>query len=438
MKRKSFQIATFRFAIAALCLVLQVTHAHAVPEIPGAPQAQPIALTGGVIHPVSGGDLRDMTLLFDKGKIIAIGKDIPLPEGTQQIPLNGLHVYPSMIDADTQMGLVEIPSVRATRDLAEVGSINPNVKAQVAFNPDSELIPVTRSNGVLVVLTVPTGGLVSGTSAVMQLDGWSWEDMTVRADVAMHVQWPFFSLDQPESRRTALEELRKTLDMARAYQTASKAAGQGSGPAPEFDVRMEALLPVLDGRIKVIAHADEIQQIQSAVSFAKEQGLQLIIEGGYDAPLCAELLKEQQVPVIVGGVHRLPLRRADPYDTAFTVPAKLHEAGVKYCISGKERTANTRNLPYHASTAAAYGLSPEEALKSVTLYPAEILGVSDRLGSLEAGKDATLIITTGDPLEISSQVTMAFVQGRQVDLNNRHKRLWEKYKEKYRRQGIQQ
>ena len=205
-----------------------------------------------------------------------------------------------------------------------------------------------------------------------------------------------------------------------------------------MDLRWEAMLPVLHGDVPLIVDADDMQQIQAAVAFAEQQKVKLIIYGGYDAPHCAELLNKHDVAVIIGGVYRLPQRRSEPYDTPFTVAARLHEAGVRFCISGSGRfgASNVRNLPYHAAMAAAFGLPRDEALKSITSYPAEILGVANRIGTLAKGRDATFIVTDGDPLETTTQVEDAYVQGRQVDLNNRHKRLWKKYEEKYRRLGL--
>ncbi|HUY36854.1 MAG TPA: amidohydrolase family protein [Pirellulales bacterium] len=435
------------FWAAALLLVCSSAAALASPEIPGAPQMHPIALVGGVIHPISGPELREGVLLFEHGKIVAVGKDVALPADAEKIDLAGRHIYPGLIDAYTQLGLVEIPLVRATVDLSETGRVNPNVKAQVAVNPDSELIPVTRSGGVLTVLVAPSGGLLSGISAVMELDGWTWEQMTLRPSVGMHVTWPQMApihtwrfensaQEQLQSRDKSLGEIRRAVADARAYQTAKRARIAGDGPPGDFDARWEAMIPVLEGQLPLIVDADEIQQIQSALAFAERENLKLILLGGYDAPHCAELLKRRQVPVIVGGVYRLPRRKDDGVDVPFTVPARLREAGVTFCISGLERTSGVRNLPYHAGMAAAHGLPADEALKAVTLYPAQILGVADRIGSLEAGKDATLIVTTGDPLEIPTQVTRAFIEGREVQLGDRQKRLWEKYKEKYRRLGI--
>jgi imidazolonepropionase-like amidohydrolase len=240
-----------------------------------------------------------------------------------------------------------------------------------------------------------------------------------------------------------LTTIRQALADARAYQKAKLACADGKGAEPTHDARWEAMLAVLAGKTRVFIDADDVQQIQAALAFAEQEGLMPVIVGGYDAAECAALLKKHDVPVILGGVHRTPLRRDDDYDAAFTLPERLRALGIKFCIAGEiggasgSLPSNIRNLPYHAATAAAYGLPADEALRSITLSAAEVLGVADRLGSLDAGKDATLIVTTGDPLEITTQVTAAYVQGRAVDLNDRHKRLWTKYKEKYRRLGIE-
>ena len=308
----------------------------------------------------------------------------------------------------------------------------------MAINPDSELIPVTRANGVLLTLTTPTGGLISGTSAVIQLDGWTWEDMVLRAPAALHVRWPRMiippngesreeSTPSPtELRDQQLKRLADFFDEARHYHQAT----------PEHvDLRLEAMRAVLNGTIPVIARADTMAQIQAAVAFAADRNVKLVIEGGFDAPMCAPLLLEHDVPVIVSAVYRLPRRRFDPYDSAYTLPQRLHEKGIRFCISGVDRfgAANLRNLPYHAATAVAYGLPRAEAVKAITLYPAQILGVADRVGSLEVGRDATLIVADGDPLETTTHVKEAFLEGRRVNLSNRHRTLWQKYRQKYGR-----
>lgn len=413
-------------------------------EIPGRDSLHPVAILGATIHTVSGPAIENGTLVFHEGKILHVGRDVKLPKDVERIDATGRHVYPGLIDSYSNMGLVEINAVRATRDYQETGEVNPNAKANVAVNPDSEMIPVTRSNGVLLSLAVPDGSLVSGQSAMLQLDGWTWEEMTLKSPVGMHISWPAMmpvtawwqeqsAGEQKDARERQLRLLEKTFADARAYQK-SRAAAEGQ---QRYDSRWEAMLPVLEQQLPIIVAADGIQQIQAAVAFANRQKLKLILYGGWDAPRCAELLKKHDVPVIVSAVYRLPRRRWEDYDSAYTLPQRLRRAGITYCISGSGRfgASNVRNLPYHAATAAAYGLPRDEALKAITLYPARILGVDDRVGSLEAGKDATLFIADGDPLETATQVEAAYIAGRKVDLNDRHKRLWQKYQKRYVQQA---
>ncbi len=427
--------------IVAVTIAASVWPAQVEAQMPGTRQSTPIALVHASVHPVSQPSLEDATILFDGGKITAVGKDIALPPETTIIDATGKHVYPGLFEAHSQMGLIEISAVRATDDQTETGAMNPNAKAQIAVNPDSEIIPVTRSNGVLLALSAPVGGLVSGKSAVLQLDGWTYEDMTVKSEAALQIEWPSFA--EPtrgvaeerkkarEAQRSALGDLNQLFSDAEAYADARKLNSTDQA----FDSRLEAMIPVTDGRLPIMVHADDVAQIESAVGFAVEHKVRIILLGGYDAPHCAELLRKHKVPVIVSSVYRLPRRAHEPVDHAYTLPKRLRDAKIQFCISGSDRseTWNTRLLPYHAATAAAYGLPRDEALKSVTLYPAEILGVADRVGSLEKGKDATLVVTNGDPLETTTQFEMAFIQGRAVDLSNKQTRLYEKYREKYRR-----
>jgi imidazolonepropionase-like amidohydrolase len=423
------RILTAALSLLFLSFVMMPAPAEGTDEVPGAPQTQPIALTNCYVHPVVGPTVRKGTIVFKDGRITAIGQDVSLPKKTEVIDLKGRHVYPGLIEAHSQIGLKEISAVRASRDYSEAGSINPNVRANVSVNPDSEVIPVTRANGVLIAVSSPSGGRVSGVASVMQLDGWTYEDMTLKAAAAMVVNWP----SPPSTGESpGLKVLRELFDDVRAYQ----AARNTDAGDQRFDIRLESMLPVIAGDLPVLAIAHHASEIQAAVSFALEQRIRLIIFGGHDAELCAVLLKKHDVPVIIDSTHRKPSRRYEPYDTAYTLPSRLSKAGIRFCISGSDRNAtwNARNLPYHAATAAAHGLRRDEALRSVTLYPAQILGVADRVGSLEPGKDATLIVTTGDPLETKTQVTRAFVQGRAVQLTSRHTRLRDKYQEKYNQQ----
>jgi imidazolonepropionase-like amidohydrolase len=399
-----------------------------------------LAIVGATLHPVSGPTIENGILLLENGKIAALGADVTLHDDVDRLLGEGLHVYPGLIDANTTLGLTEIGSVRGSIDTAETGKVNPNIRVEIAINPDSEILPVTRANGVLAALTVPQGTLINGTSALIQLDGWTWEDVTLKAPVALHVEYPSFRIargpleqrtedEQNKEREDHLRSLREAFRDARAYRQA-KQAGADVASHPD-DVKWAAMLPVLEGSIPVVVHASDLGAIKSAIEWAKEEKVRMILAGGADAWRVADLLAKEKIPVILGGVWDLPLREDEPYDTAFTNALKLHQAGVKFCFS-EGGASNVRNLPYQAAQAAAFGLPKDEALKGVTLYPAEILGVADRLGSLEVGKDATLILTDGDPLEIRTQVLHAFVQGRKLDLNNKHLRLYERYKSRPR------
>jgi len=413
----------------------------ATDEVPGAKQNKPVAIVGATVHPVVAQPIENATIVFDQGKITALGAGVVIPPGAEVIQLQGQHIYPAMFETYSQLGLTEIGAVPATIDTSETGELNPNVSALVAVNPDSELIPVTRSNGVLLAVSAPSGGLVSGSSAVLQLDGWTFEDLSLKSHAAMHVNWPSLrrsrfrrggDRDESELVKRYEEQVRRLKDLfeeTRAYQAGRKSLGDQQ----PFDLRLEAMIPVVQGELPMMVAADSLNQIQSAVAFAAEQGAKLIILGGYDAPLCADLLKQHDVPVIISAVQRRPLRRSDAFDTPYTLAARLAEAGVKFCISSSDRSStwNTRILPIQAAMAAGYGLDRAEAIKSVTLYPAEVMGVAEMVGSLEVGKHATLFACDGDPLEIETQVNHAWVQGRKVDLSDKHKRLYRKYQRKY-------
>jgi imidazolonepropionase-like amidohydrolase len=422
-----------------LCVIAS---AKASDTIPAPPQTKAIAIKGATIHPVSGPDIPNGTIVFENGKITALGTDAAIPSGADVIEANGKHVYPGLINANTVLGLVEIGAVRATVDIEEAGALNPNARSITSVNPDSELIPVARAAGVLTALSVPEGGIISGQSAVLRLEGWTPEEMTVLSPAAMHLRWPNLTIDRrPRARKSvkdqlkemekAQKELREAFQVARAYWQTRK------NPGPDFrmDLRWEALMPVFDGKLPLFVHASSLSQIQAALSWAKEIQLKIVLVDGDDAWRVAAQLKENDVPVILGPATSLPPRRDDDYDSAWSSAAKLQQAGVKFCIasSGRGAETNERNVGYEAGLAAGYGLPKEEALKAVTLYPAQILGVADRLGSLEKGKAATLIVTNGDPLDFPTQVETAFIDGRKIDLSNRQTRLRDKYREKYRR-----
>jgi len=445
MKTMTRRLFACRIAASALltAALLPITSA-ASNQIPAKPQDHPIAIVGATIHPVSGPAIEKGTILFDAGKIVALGTNVPLPKNAEVIDAAGKHVYPGLISPNTQIGLNEIDAVRASLDETETGSMNPNVRAEVAVNPESELIPVVRSNGITMVVSTPTGGLISGTSAMMMMDGWTCEDMTLQAPLALNLNWPEMTVnkapwvrkseeEQKKEHETAVRQIEDAFRDARAYMKAKAADGEKGIPHQNADLRWESMIPVLQRKVPVVIWADEVQQIEAAVAWAEQESLRVIIGGGHDAWRVAELLRRHDIPVLAGGIYRLPDRRFEEYDEPYMLPAKLLQAGVRFAIISEDEPAHERNLPYHAGTAAAYGLPPDEAIKAITLSPAQIFGVADRVGSLETGKDATLIVTTGSPLDIRSNVLMEFIRGRRIDLSNKQTMLYEKYKEKYRR-----
>jgi imidazolonepropionase-like amidohydrolase len=431
-----------RLQILCVATLLAAAIARASDTLPAPPQAKPIAIKGATIHPVTGAEIPSGTIVFENGKITAIAADGDIPSGAEIIDGTGKHVYPGLINANTVLGLVEIGAVRATVDVEESGAINPNVRSITSVNPDSELIPVARAAGVLTALSVPEGGIISGQSAVLRLDGWTPEEMTVLSPAAMHLRWPNLTINRNPRARKSVKDQLKEMDKAQkqirdAFQIARSYWQARKNPGPDFksDLRWEALMPVFDGKMPLFVHAGTLAQIQAALAWSKEMQLKIVLVEGDDAWRVAAQLKENDVPVILGPATSLPARRDDDYDSGWSNAAKLQAAGVRFCIASNGRGAETneRNIGYEAGLAAGYGLPQEEALKAVTIYPAQILGVSDRLGSLEKGKAATLIVTNGDPLDFPAQVETAFIDGRKIDLSNRQTRLRDKYREKYRR-----
>jgi imidazolonepropionase-like amidohydrolase len=446
-------LLSFAVSLTALCMSSGILAAS--DPVPSAKQKKPIALVGGTVHTVSGAVIVNGTVLFDNGKITAIGETVSIPADAERVNVSGKHVYPGLIDANTNMGLTEIGSVRGSLDIQETGGVNPNARAEVAVNPESELIPVARSGGILITASSPGGGLISGTVAALMMDGWTWEEMTLRAPLGLVVNWPSMVYsaggggfggggggggfgarltreDWQRQRDQQLKSLRDAFAAARAYKTAKKSEIQKGVPYHETDSRWDAMMPILEGKAPVFVHANDIAQIQAAITWAEQEGVRLVIVGGHDAPRVAEQLKAKDIPVIVRPIHTAPVRRWEDYDVQYTLPARLKNAGVRFCISGDGSASNARNVPHHAATASAYGLAKEDALKAITLYAAQILGIADRVGSLENGKDATLIVTNGDPLELSTSVEQAYIQGKKVDLRDKHKQLYEKYQQKYK------
>ena len=396
---------------------------------------------------VSGDDIENGTVVIRDGKIEAVGANVNVPSGAKQIDARGMSVYPGMIDAGTSMGLVEVPQgANGTVDTAEVGDLNPNARAAVAINPHSAHIAVTRVDGITNVLSAPQGGLISGQAAFINLLGTSPKEMDVVPAVALVINYPRvggggggfggFQQQQPANlsetlaaNERQLEQVRKMLRDGEAYGRAQDAyAKDKSLPRPDRDVVLESLVPYVRGDRPVIFRAEREAEIRGALKFADEMKLKPIILGGNDAGKVASLLKERNVPVILTGVLDLPAREDDYYDSLYEAPAKLQQAGVRFCISTGDAGPEVRDLPYYAGMAAAYGLSKADALKAVTLYPAQIMNVADRLGSIEVGKMANLVVMDGDMLEARSHVRYLFIDGRQVPLTSRHTELNDAFK----------
>lgn len=418
-------------------------------QIPGEEQKRPIILKGGILHTVSTDIFEGYDILFSKGKIVRIEKNIMASPETDVYDVFGKHIIPGYIAPITRIGLVEIGLVKQTRDFAERGSFNPNVKANVSYNPDSDLIPITRSNGVLVVNSVPAGGRISGQSSVMMLDGWTWEQATLKHPSGLHINWPSMRINYganvKKSEKQQKEEIQKSIrDLdhmvrdVRAYFQRIKQRSRIAGERQKSDLRLESMIPFVVEKKKIFIHADEARQIKAAVEWAKKNDLKIIIVGGSDSWRLTDLLVKNNIPVVIDQVEKIPTRRFEPIHLPYKLPFLLKQAGVQFCLNtiiGYPHDGNIRNLPNEAMRAAAYGLDKSEALRSITLSTAEILGVDDMIGSLDIGKDATFFISETPPMEMNPKILMAFIQGKEVDLNNHQKMLYKKYQEKYRRQG---
>jgi imidazolonepropionase-like amidohydrolase len=399
------------------------------------------ALINATVHPVSGPVIEMGTVIVEKGKITDVReskKEDSELKGAMDAA--GLHVYPGMIDAGSVIGLIEVDSARETSDHREGGDFQPDLRASTAINPDSELIPATRANGVLSVVTRPTGGIVAGQSALINLRGWVPSEMTVVDPLGLQVELPggmpgigrgspFGMRGGAINRRVRDQKLKRLRELFREAQAHDRARKES--PESPANPRLEALAPYARGEKPVFIQAARKTEIEEAMKLADELKIKVVITGGTDAWKVAPELKKHDIPVVVGPILSLPPERHDPYDAAYACPAKLHSAGVRFCIRSNGDN-NTRNLPYHAAMAVSYGLPPEEGLKAVTLYPAQILGVADRLGSIEKGKSANLVITGGDMLQASTQVVGLIIDGKPVAPVSKQTRLYERYRERLR------
>lgn len=424
-----------RYLLLASIILIFSTSAFCGDEIPGAPQRQTIALINAVVHTATGPTIKNATVIFDKGIITSVSSAAPAPPNARVVDCKGSHVYPGFIAPMTTLGLTEIDAVRSTRDMSEVGSFNPNARAETAYNPDSELIPTVRSNGILLVNSSPQGGTISGQSSMMRLDGWTREDLAVKRVSGLLLNWPSMEISNAWWMRKTADEQRKDIEKnvrsiydlfesARAYSATARAGVDTS----LRDIRYEAMRVVFEDTVPVMVEANTRRQIEAVIDFQRAFNVRVILVGAEDAPRMIPQLQRSGMGIIIPRVHSLPRREEDGYDSPFVLAKTLAEAGIMFAFS-ESGAWQQRNLPFHAGTARAFGLSEEDAVKGLTIYPAKMFGIDAQYGSIEVGKSATLFISRDDALDSkSNSVVAAFIDGREIDLDNRHKRLAKKYR----------
>jgi imidazolonepropionase-like amidohydrolase len=431
--------------LGAFSLMLLAAGAMAQSVIPNNPGVKgTFAIRNATIYPVTAPPIAGGTIVFSGGVITALGADVAIPTAATVIDGSGLSVYPGLIDSGSTVGLTEISSVAGTNDVVELGELNPNARVAVALNPHSNLIPVTRVNGITTVIAEPEGGMISGQDALIQLAGWTPQEMVLKAPVAMHIRLPRVRagafVEQPqdeeaekESRKTytkSLDLLRDTFRDAQAYAKAAAARAQSTSVKRfDRDLILEALVPVVEGRVPVVMHANLVADIRAAIKFADEFKLKMILSGAEEVARVIPELKTHSIPVILGPILELPPREDDPYDLLYSNAATLYQAGIPFSIQTAD-SHNARNLPYHAAACAAFGLPKDVALKAITIFPAQIFGVADKIGSLEVGKLANIIVTDGDPLEIVTHVKRLFIGGEDISLETNQTLLYDKFRQR--------
>lgn len=406
---------------------------------PAKAQSQAIIIAGATIHIGNGQIIENGYIAFDKGKITTIGSGAAPTTGARVIDAKGKQVYPGFIAPMTTLGLVEIEEgARGTVDDSETGELNPNVRSLIAYNTDSKIIPTVRSNGILLAQPVPSGGLISGQSSVVQLDAWNWEDAAYKKDMAIHLNWPVaraargrrqFTAALPNAESPA-DRAQRMLDDIDKYFYEAKAYAELPKPAVT-NLRFEAMRGLFNGSKKLFVIADGSKEIIQAVAFGKKMNVSVVIVGGKESYLVADILKTNNVPVIIRETQALPDKDEDDVYLPYKLPKILQDAGVLYGLTGTGFWRQ-RNLPFEAGQAVGYGLTKEQAVSMITLNNAKILGIDKTTGSLEVGKDANLFISGGDALDmISINVETAFIQGRSINLDNLHKQLYKKFADKY-------
>ena len=430
-------------AAASIIGICAVAALFAQRPSPAPVQTRSILVKGGTVHVGDGRTFDDGAVGFRNGTIDYVGYGYGV-KAVYDTVINapGSQIYPGFILPDATLGLVEIDAVRASVDEAEMGRTEPEVRALSAYDAGSKIIPTVRANGVLLAQIAPRGNVISGTSGIVQLDAWNNNDAVVRAGDGIHLNWPEafqhtgWWAEPGTTEKEEADKRAKDLAEIRAFFLRAKAYAELAQPE-KTDLRLEAVRGLFNGKRSLFVHTNAVREIQEAVLFAREMGVQrTVIVGGYDAWRVADLLREKKVDVILQRLHTLPQREDEDVDLPYRLPALLKERGVRFCLgySGDMERMGSRNLGFLAGTASAYGLSREDALRAITLDAAAILGIDKRYGSLEAGKSATLFISTGDALDMrTNNVTEAFIDGRRISLDDGQKQLWQQYEERYRR-----
>jgi imidazolonepropionase-like amidohydrolase len=408
---------------------------------PAPPQKETIALTNATIHVGNGQVIENGTVIFSNGKITEVGAGIATGNA-KVIDCKGKQVYPGLILPSSQLGLIEVPSVRSTDDATEIGEMNPSIRALVAYNTDSKVTNTLRPNGILLANIVPAGGIISGSSSVVQLDAWNWEDAAYKADNGIHFRMPslltrrggrggFGNFGAPQQNVDPVKRALEQIENVKVFFREAKA--YLAEPRHEStNLKFEAVRGLFEKKQKLFIHCNIVKEMLLAVDFSKEFGFDVVLVGAADSWQIADILKQNNIAVILSQLHNLPTMIDDDIDQPFKTPAMLQKAGVLFCLNDDDENSRSRNLPFNAGTAAAYGLTKEEALSAITLNAADILGIADKTGSIEKGKDANIVVSEGDILDMRSNIlTQAFIQGRQIDLNNKQKQLAEKYEKKY-------
>ena len=423
------------FYIAA---TLSITNVWAQETIsPATAQNETIALTNATIHVGNGQVINNGTVVLKNGKITEVGANASTV-GARIIDCSGKQIYPGLILSDVQIGLIEVPAVRATIDAGEIGEMNPSIRSLVAYNTDSKVINTLRVNGILLANIVPGGGIISGSSSVVQFDAWNWEDAAYGTDLGIHFRMPSLlnrgnrrgfggqqsNVDPVKRGLEQIENVKVFFREAKAYIAEAK--------HENTNLKFEAVRGLFDKKQKLFVHCNIVKEMLLAIDFSKEFGFDVVLVGAVDCWQIADLLKQNNIAVILNQLHNLPTMVDDDIDQPFKTPATLQQAGVLFAINDDDENTRSRNLAFNAGTSVAYGLTKEEALTAITLNAAKILGVADKTGSIEVGKDANIVVCQGDILDMRTNIIdNAFIQGRQVDLNNKQMQLAEKYEKKY-------